>query len=206
MKNKNNVIFFYWFFNGYGPRFATFYLLSVISKGKLSLHDHHPLCKSHTYCLYPYLSFPLLSVVLLHISLQILYILLLFSFPALFSACLYVLSFLKPVLLHYILYVSIIGPFSRSLSPLIFLMLCTCFPISLHYRYTLLMLYCISVRLFDSIIPCRLTISLFFIYILPAVFVYLFCSVNCYCTFMLLSCLSFYASYPTYSYVFNFSH
>ena len=107
------------------------------------------------------LSFPLLSVVSLHISLQILYILLLFSFPALFSACLYVLSFLKSVLLHYILYVSIIGPFSRSLSPLIFLMLCTCFPISLHYRYTLLMLYCISVRLFDSSIPCRLTISLF---------------------------------------------
>ena len=107
------------------------------------------------------LSFPLLSVVSLHISSQILYILLLFSFPALFSACLYVLSFLKSVLLHYILYVSIIGPFSRSLSPLIFLMLCTCFPISLHYRYTLLMLYCISVRLFDSSIPCRLTISLF---------------------------------------------
>ena len=101
-----------------------FICFSAISKGKLSLHDHHPLCKSHTYRLY-------------------------------------VLSFLKPVLLHYILYVSIIGPFSRSLSPLIFRMLCTCFPISLHYRYTLLMLYCISVRLFDSSIPCRLTISLF---------------------------------------------
>ena len=48
--------------------------------------------------------------------------------------------------------------------------------------YTLLMLYCISVRLFDSIIPCRLTISLFLYipmyhsYICISVAVYLFCS------------------------------
>ena len=90
-----------------------FICFSAISKGKLSLHDHHPLCILHPYCLYLYLSFSLLSVVSFHISLQILYILLLFFFHALFSACLYVLSFFKPVLLHYILYVSIIAPFLR---------------------------------------------------------------------------------------------
>ena len=42
---------------------AVFICFPLLVKGKLSLYDHHPLCKSHTYCLSLYLSFSLLSVV-----------------------------------------------------------------------------------------------------------------------------------------------
>ena len=106
-------------------------------------------------------SFSLPSVVSFHISLQILYILLLFFFHALFSACLYVLSFFKPVLLHYILYVSIIAPFLRLV-------------ISLRYVLNFISRYILVI--FSSLLLLMLILSLYlnfyYVWLLPAVYIY----------------------------------